>query len=325
MNRRPRTHALRRAFTLLELVIVIGIILVLMGLVLGVGSVVIGQSEQRQVSASMQIVDSALLEFEQQAGRPMVFEGWHRSSSNSPLHTGFRRGSNNAKIYVDVPFRPMIENLSSNSSASNPLMAAPENGGYGWATNTNCFPWTDNFANRYHERQWLSAALAVMGRPPACAAILAKADPQLVRAVTCITGASGGSPVERTFNMPEFVDPWGQQVRIIFPGRRFWDDDFDFDNADPPFTTEMPGNDPYGLNFDYPLVKDSDGSIRTPHEHMYGICRNQRPLLVSSGPDGKMGNRYADPLSGNDDEVKAFEESQDNIYSYEPLSVRSGS
>ena len=75
MNRRPRTHALRRAFTLLELVIVIGIILVLMGLVLGVGSVVIGQSEQRQVSASMQIVDSALLEFEQQAGRPMVFEG----------------------------------------------------------------------------------------------------------------------------------------------------------------------------------------------------------------------------------------------------------
>jgi hypothetical protein len=47
-------------------------------------------------------------------------------------------------------------------------------------------------------------------------------------------------------------------------------------------------------------------------------------LLVSSGPDGRLGNRFADS-SGSAEEVKAFEESQDNIYSYEPQSVRSGS
>ena len=49
MTSHPRPHAMRRAFTLLELVIVIGIILVLMGLVLGVGSLVLAQSEERQV------------------------------------------------------------------------------------------------------------------------------------------------------------------------------------------------------------------------------------------------------------------------------------
>ena len=321
MTPRTRPHALRRAFTLLELVIVIGIILVLMGLVLGVGSVVIGQSEQRQVRSSMQIIDSALLEFEQQAGRPMVFEGWHRSSA--PFHTGFRRGSSNSDIHVDVPLQPMLGNLRSNTSAVNALMIQTADGGYGWVSSGDCFPWSDNFVDRYHDRQWLSAALSVMGRNPACAAIMAKADPQLVRAVTCITGATGGgAPQERSFNMPEFIDPWGRQVLIVFPGRRFWDGDFDYDNNPTPYTAPVPG-DPLG--FDYPLLKDTDGSIRTPHEHQYGICRNQRPLLVSSGPDGKMGNRYANPLSGNADEVKAFEESQDNIYSYEPQSVRSGS
>ena len=321
MTPRPRPHALRRAFTLLELVIVIGIILVLMGLVLGVGSVVIAQSEERQVRSSMQIIDSALLEFEQQAGRPMIFEGWHRSNDSSPFHTGFRRGSSNADIHVDVPLRPMLGNLSSNGSAVNALMVAANDGGYGWASDGNCFPWSDNFSARHHDLQWMSAALSVMGRNPACAAIMAKADPQLLRAVTCITGASGGSPVERSFNMPEFIDPWGRQVVIVFPGRRFWDDDFDYDNNPSPYSTSVPG-DPLGLQ--YPLVKDPDGSIRTPHEHQYGICRNQRPLLVSSGPDGKLGNRFADP-SGSAGEVKAFEESQDNIYSYEPLSVRSDS
>ena len=65
----------RRAFTLLELVIVLGIILLLMGLVLGVGSIVLRQSEDRQIRATMAIVDAALVEFEQQAGREMIFEG----------------------------------------------------------------------------------------------------------------------------------------------------------------------------------------------------------------------------------------------------------
>ena len=52
----------RRAFTLLELVIVLGIILLLMGLVLGVGSIVLRQSEDRQIRATMAIVDAALVE-----------------------------------------------------------------------------------------------------------------------------------------------------------------------------------------------------------------------------------------------------------------------
>ena len=109
MNMRPPHRSVmahgRRAFTLLELVIVLGIILLLMGLVLGVGSIVLRQSEDRQIRSTMAIVDAALVEFEQQAGR----EGAARSlelrrrqrrrreetcsSSRSGLRLGLRRGS----------------------------------------------------------------------------------------------------------------------------------------------------------------------------------------------------------------------------------------
>ena len=310
MNQVPRPRPLRRAFTLLELVIVIGIILVLMGLVLGVGSVVIAQSEERQVRSSMQIIDTALLEFEQQAGRPMVFEGWHRTTQ-AP-HAGIRYGDANADIHVDVPFRPMRSTLANGSP--NALMNGLDAGGYGWEANGDCFPWDDDLLGRYHEQQWLSAALAVMGRNPACAAILGKCDPKLVRAVVCVTGVGGGIPIEDTFNMTEFIDPWGRQVRMIFPGRRYYETD------DAEGSIEIPGYSDYA----FPIVRDPDGTIRTPYEHLYGICRNRRPLLVSSGPDGRIGNRFADPTTSSTAENE-FNEAQDNIFSYEPLSARSGS
>ena len=115
------------------------------------------------------------------------------------------------------------------------------------------------------------------------------------------------------------IDPWGQQVVIVFPGRRAYEEDRD-DDYDAPIPGESTTD---GFAPDYPIVVDSDGTIRTPFEQKYGICRNQRALLVSAGPDGKFGNRFADPTAGGD-EQKAFEQSADNIYSYEPLRVRSG-
>ena len=320
MTFQHRPHGLRRAFTLLELVIVIGIILVLMGLVLGVGSLVIAQSEERQVRSSMEIIDTALLEFEEQAGRPMIFEGWHRSSA--PFHTGHRRGSPNPSIHVDVPLYPMLGTVVSNTSQDppNPLMTPLDSGGYGWASQGNCYPWTEEAVGEgsSHHRQWMAAALAVMGKNPACAGILAKADPKLVRAVVCVTGAAGGAPVEQVFNMTEFIDPWGQQVLLVFPGRRYYEEDRE-DDYDAPIPGEIDAFNP-----DYPIALDSDGTIRTPFEQKYGVCRNQKPLMVSAGPDGKFGNRFADPNLGGDQQ-RAYEQSADNIYSYEPLRVRPGS
>ena len=271
-NKRPE----RRAFTLLELVIVLGIILLLLGLVLGVGSIVVRQSEQRQLTASMSVIDAALQEFEAQTGRPIVFQG-HYSPARW-YHCGWRNGTSNDEVYYDVPFSPFNDTR---------FTTGVSDGGYGWQP--ICEPWQTSNSQTIVELQWLAATLAVLEQNPICAEMIAKTDPHLLSAAVCITGAGGG-PNVRALNIKQFVDPWGIQVVIVFPGRLYDDGD----------------------NSTESIIRDKDGTVRTPVEKKYGICRNRRPILVSAGPDVMLGNLGSPTDSDN------FADALDNIYSYVP-------
>jgi prepilin-type N-terminal cleavage/methylation domain-containing protein len=276
---------LRRGFTLLELVIVIGVILVLMGLVLGVGSIVVGQSETRQLNATMTIVDAALSEFENQTGRPLVFEG--ASTQTRYDHCGYPAveydfGGNPPPefgVYYDVPFNPFLDERFTDSL---------EDGGFGWVDMAGiCAPWEADLGEV--RRQWLAATLSVLAQDQTCADMIAKADPTLVHAAQCVVGGTTEGARFQVLNQIEFIDPWQQQVYLVFPGRPFVDRDAEDDN-----------------------IRDADGTIRTLEEVTYGICRNQRPLLVSAGPDSRFG-RLQDDIDDQD-----YADAQDNIYSYEP-------
>lgn len=83
------------------------------------------------------------------------------------------------------------------------------------------------------------------------------------------------------------VDPWGEAVCLIHPGS--------VDNVNSP-------------------TEDSDGTIRTAYENVYGLTVNRTLLLVSAGPDGKIGS-LLDPDSPE------FDQAADNIYSYRPESI----
>ena len=271
----------RRAFTLLELVIVLGIILLLLGLVLGVGSIVVGQSEQRQLRASMAIVDGAIAEFESQTGRPIVFEG--ASAQNRWGHCGYAlKYDDNCDVdtslnttnlvYYDVPYRPLD----------------PDSGLPSWQGQnvSNYVPWEDNLA--YAPRQWMAATLDVLSENTVCAEMIAKADPTLIHAVQFMEGSGSSSSGLRSVNIKEFVDPWGTQVYIVFPGR-LW--------------VACDGDN---------VTQDSDGTIRTTDEARFGICRNRRPLMVSAGPDGQIG------IVSSAIDQPNYEYTLDNVYSYEP-------
>ena len=95
---RSRGRHARRAFTLLELIIVIGVIITLLALTLGVGSMVVSQSENRQLRSTMTIVDAALAEFKSQTGRELVFQGV-AGSVCSPAATGIAK----SKCPTDTP------------------------------------------------------------------------------------------------------------------------------------------------------------------------------------------------------------------------------
>ena len=284
-SKRFRRVARARGFTLLELVIVVGVIIVLMSLVLGVGSIVVAQSENRQLNAVMTIVDSAIAEFEAQTGRPIVFQG--QSSSSRYDHCGHAadRYDNlgDAGFYYDVPYFPYRDDR---------FTLGLDDGGFGWAEIGVCPPWEDNTS--YIRRQWLAATLAVLTQNPACAEILAKGDPALLHNVQCIIGSDGRL---RALNIQEFADPWGNQVYIVFPGRKFAP-------RDASSTAGLP---------DQEGVRDLDGTIRTYEELQFGICRNGRPMLVSAGPDGRFGNLREEDAGADD-----FAFAQDNVYSYEP-------
>lgn len=65
---------LRRAFSLVELMIVIAIIVVLAGLVLAVGTIVVAKNEERVTKNILSMLDAAEKEWERQADRSITFQ-----------------------------------------------------------------------------------------------------------------------------------------------------------------------------------------------------------------------------------------------------------
>lgn len=62
-----------RAFTLVEVMVVLAIILILATMVIGVSSALVKRAERSQTEAAMTIVQNAMEEWEAQAGRPITF------------------------------------------------------------------------------------------------------------------------------------------------------------------------------------------------------------------------------------------------------------
>lgn len=67
-------HGERSAFTLIELLIAVGIILLLAGITLRVGSAMWQQSEIRRTQAAMELLETALLEWEIESGRSLTWQ-----------------------------------------------------------------------------------------------------------------------------------------------------------------------------------------------------------------------------------------------------------
>jgi len=286
-----RSHSVDRAFTLIEIMVVISIILVLASLVLGVGSALLRRAERSQVESAMTIMESAFTEWEGQTGRPVTYNGAFNSltaptteifPSGATLEvfdvrdTGTPPSPNNAgnkMIYTrargvgvfTVNLLSQLESIRPMLAGIPPSMLRPELAGKPLVTTTNIdmYP-TPN----------VSSGTPIVLYAPSAASLLTPATAQLPR-----------PPTSRS----ELVDTWGNRIAFVFPGRAWR----------------------YGVDTSLP---DSDGTVRTPFENLLGVCTNRRICLVSAGPDGLFGvPGESTPDSATIQNTAAA----DNIYLYE--------
>lgn len=210
----------RRAFTLLELLITIGIIALLAGIVLAVSAAVLRNAEVRQVRAMFQALDEAVAEFERARGQKITF----RRLNGDP------DGSYDC-VELNISGAYLIVQLLNGRNWSS---SSPPNNDFRPLLTSN---------DRSLE-------------------ILKRIDPDLLRRDT-----SNVPPTTGLHGVPnprlELVDPWGNRIGVIFPGR-----------------AKNPGE-----------LGDADGTVRTNDENAVGVCRDGRILFASPGPDGRWETR----------------------------------
>jgi type II secretory pathway pseudopilin PulG len=181
----------RRAFTVLELVIVIGVILVLMSLALTVTSVVLAANDRRSVQSTFVLLDQALTSWESQAGREMT-AGRRANPPGTPTVPDFTLGTNGPTAGFEI----YEENFTSTYSICivlERLATTPDS-----AEIISRLPST---AIRFVP---LNGTNAVEPLP---------------------TNWTGTTPQQDPNQMPpyasvrEIFDPWNRRIGVIFPGR----------------------------------------------------------------------------------------------------------
>ena len=252
----------RRAFTVLELVIVIGVILVLMSLALTVTSVVLAANDRRSVQSTFVLLDQAISSWQSQAGRELT-AGRRVNPPGTPGGTPGPQG-------------PLDFTLSATGPSA------------GFEIYEEIFPTTYSICIVLERLASSPDSVEIIARLPSTAIRFVPLNG--TNAVEPLpTGWPQITPQQDPNQMPpyasvrEIFDPWNRRIGVIFPGRAATKAEIAAAVTNPT------------------LIDVEDGSVRTMDEHYLGICRNRKMCFVSAGPDGDMGttsdNIYSyDPL-----------------------------
>lgn len=280
----PRTSIRRRAFTLVELVIVIGLILLLVAITVSVSVGVLRQSEVRETQNVIAILDNALQEWLLQEGREI----------------SYGRGANHPGVANGEPcgttLRPHVYRLPQLSGANKTF--------------------DDESGALEIAQQETDFLIATLLRRPVFEDMIASIDTRFVQRIQVIDPPDDQEEdLEHLEDMtyldfvPEyiyrFVDAWDRPILAVHPGRAF-----DRQCSD--------DNDAYAIDQANNRYADDDGSIRTPLENVFGVAESRRIFFVSSGPSERLGMLHLH-LAFNtltDPQKQQIDRAGDNIYSY---------
>ena len=209
IHRFYRDAARRRGgFSLIELVVVVGVIITLISLVLAVSTLLIQQNEARQLESAFATMNVAVQEYELAVGRPLTYQD------------RFEQGDGRFDI-------PWIVDLGVGG-------LGPFYGASGAGNACNCSSTQDT----HGWEKTIVRLLQLLERTDAAESAIAKLDPSLFRPLEL----QNGLPLPSNASLSTLEDPWGAAVAVVMPGRRFRDgvDESTFDrDADGTIRTLM--------------------------------------------------------------------------------------
>ena len=266
-----------RAFSLLEIVVVLGVILLLAALVLAVSGSVLAASERRETENVMRLLEQATLEWEQALGRPINY-----GPKAEPGLTGVPARD----VYeerINVPINP-------NDALSLPWMSCVLMQRFGENERTRDI--VSKIPETY-SRRWRTGDPALPGVWGNISAVATNPNR--------MPNGNG--------NVPLVLDAWGFRIGVCFPGRPWRNGTgLSTTNASQFFSGGLYLR---GVNSPASGAPDADGTEQTPDERIFGSCRDRRIRFVSAGPDGAFGDIYGAEGSA------LKKQTQDNIVSYE--------
>jgi type II secretory pathway pseudopilin PulG len=261
-----------------EIVVAIGIILVLFGLTVSATVVIVQKSEIRQTENTLELLATALQEWEIEADRKVRW-----GKDGVPFaESKFDMQYTTAHVYTVSEFMDTI----GRSQRAKAILAKIE----------------PEFLHEYDSENdpvvppWLPTT-GDADDP----------DPLIVL---------GANPAREQYDQGDWdgqlavLDAWGTPIRVVHPGRvadavTFGPDDV----LDP--TNDLVNMEDQTVFID---TESHNGETFYGTELFYGVAKNRSILFVSAGPDGKFGDLSQDADEGGDERL--HDQAHDNVYSY---------
>ena len=276
MNRSGLHHPidrdlLRRGFTLLELLIVIGIIVIVASLVLAVSSSVVRASEERATRNTLEVLNMAAEEYERTVDRRVTY----------------RSGAVTGGIAAETA--PSASNGLRYDVDTNPTAPPSGTATTAWTGLSNPYNTVSGGLPAYSSLPFRRTAMLIqaMTDSPTCAAIMQKLPEAIFRGIKVNANSNSFSPVRHC------IDAWDTPIIAVFPGREAT-------------AAELTTNNPNIVDKDGTVKCDSEWAAPTAGG-MQVSCKDRRILFISAGNDSRFTVQTGATYAPSNDNLYSYE------------------